>query len=114
MPYTDPEAQRKAVREGTRRYRSRRRGETAPTKPSAIPVGPLLPPDFRLRTIADAIVVLEKNIGAVDAEPTIPVGEKARIASTLIGVFIRAHEASNTEARIAALEAVINERSAIG
>jgi hypothetical protein len=66
--------------------------------------------EFRLRTAADVLDLLEEQVDAVvkDAESTAL--EKARCVGFLCGVTLRAIEAGDLAARLEALEAVLKAR----
>jgi len=71
MPYRDPERQRLAKNEAARRIRMRRR--TAGMEPMEPPLGPLVSQTVRLRSVGDALAVIETQINLVSnaAAPTL-------------------------------------------
>jgi hypothetical protein len=106
MPYADPEKARRYQRE----YRRIRRGGDRCTTPSTTP----LPTEFRLRTAADVLALLEEQVGAVRADPKAEALEKARAVGYLASVALRAIEAGNLTARIEMLEAILKQRNGDG
>ena len=65
----------------------------------------------RLKTGADVLAILEKQIDAVRADAGAGPLEKARLIGYLAGLGLKAIEAGNLEARIEMLEAVLNQRN---
>ena len=70
----------------------------------------LLPLEFRLRTTADVLDLLEEQVDAVVKDADSTALEKARCIGFLCGVTLRAIEAGDLAARLEALEAVLKAR----
>jgi hypothetical protein len=102
MPYTDPERGRQYQREYRR---TRRAGDSCTT-----PCTTLLPLEFRLRTAADVLDLLEEQVDAVVKDADSTALEKARCIGFLCGVTLRAIEAGDLAARLEALEGVLKAR----
>src|SRR5437016_3799907 len=103
MPYTDPDK----ARDYQRDYRRLRRNGDLCTTPGTTPV----PVEFRLKTAADVLALLEEQVAAVRAEAEAGTLEKARCIGFLAGVSLKAIEAGNLAARIEELEAVLKRRN---
>jgi len=101
VPFADPERRRAYQRE---RQRLRRAGR------SETPVQVELPTAFRVQTARDVLALLEEQINAVRADPTVSTLERARCVATLAGVALRAVEAGEMAERVAAVEAVLKTR----
>lgn len=101
MPYKDPEKRRAYNREW---MRLRRAGE------SGTPGGTQLPQEFKLQTAQDVIDLLAEQIAAVKQDQEAGTLEKARTIGYLLTIALKAIETANLEARIEALERVLNER----
>jgi len=102
MPYADPDRARGYQRE----YRRTRRAGDGCTTPCTTP----LPADFRLRTAADVLALIEEQVAAVRADADAGALEKARTVGFLAGVCLRAIEAGDMAARLEALETVLKAR----
>jgi hypothetical protein len=102
MPFADSGK----ARDYQRDYRRLRRTGGGCTSPCTTPI----PVEFRLKTAADVLALLEEQVNAVRADPDSGTTEKARTVGFLAGVALRAIEAGNTAARIEALEAVLKRR----
>jgi hypothetical protein len=104
VPYSDPDRARGYQRE----YRRSRRAGDLCTTPCTTPV----PADFRLKTAADVLALLEGQVAAVLAAPADEAGtlEKARAVGYLAGLSLKAIEAGNLAARLEALEATLKLR----
>jgi hypothetical protein len=101
MPYRDPDRSR----DYHRQYRRlRRAGE------STTPCQTAVPTEFRLRTAADVLAMLEEQVEAVRHDPESTTIEKARTIGFLANVVLRAIEAGNIAARLEALEAALRRR----
>lgn len=105
MPYRDPERQRLAKNEAARRRRARRR--TAGVEPVEPALGPLIPPTIRLRSVDDALTLLEGQTASVLTANARPL-ERARCIGYLLGIGLRAIEASILEQRISTIEERLN------
>jgi hypothetical protein len=103
MPYSDPGRARTYQRD----YRRLRRAGDGCTTPGTTQI----PLDFRLKTAADVLALLEEQIAAVRADSQAGALEKARTVGYLAGVSLRAIEAGNLAARIEMLEAVLKQRN---
>lgn len=103
MPYKDPEKQRAYNREW---MRMRRAGE------SGTPGGTPLPSEFRISAAKDILNLLAEQIEAVKQDTQAGTLEKARCIGYLAGIALKAVEAAGLEARIEALERILNERRA--
>jgi hypothetical protein len=73
-----------------------------------------VPVEFRLKTAADVLALLEEQISAVRAASEAGTLEKARTVGFLAGVALRAIEAGDLTARLEALEAVLKQRNRDG
>jgi hypothetical protein len=102
MPYIDPDRARNYQREYRR---TRRSGDSCTT-----PCTTLLPLEFRLRTAAEVLDLLEEQVDAVVKDPESTALEKARCVGFLCGVTLRAIEAGDVAARLEAVEAVLKAR----
>ena len=102
MPFANPDRSRGYQRE----YRRLRRGGDRCTTPCATPV----PGEFRLKTAADVLALLEEQVNAVRADADAGTMEKARTVGFLGSIALRAIEAGNLAARIEMLEAVLKQR----
>ena len=67
-------------------------------------------PPTRLKTGADVLAILEKQIDAVRNDAGVGPLEKARLIGYLVGLGLKAIETGNLEARIEMLEAVLKQR----
>jgi hypothetical protein len=105
MPYADADRSREYQRE----YRRTRRAGDGCTTPGTTP----LPADFRLKTAADVLALLEGQVAAVLGAPAGEAGtlEKARAVGYLAGLSLKAIEAGNLTARLEALEAALKLRT---
>ena len=107
MPYSDPEAQRKAKAESARRCRRRKKkhGTTGRRRTEgAEPADLLLPPGAQLRSHGDGLAVLERALRLVDGDETGHGLAKARTASLIVGTLLRNLDAADIEQRIETLE----------
>lgn len=102
VPYANAEQ----AREYQREYRRTRRAGDLCTTPGTSP----LPAEFRLRTAADVLDVLEEQVEKVRDDPDAGTLEKARTIGYLAGIALRAIEAGNIAARLEALETVLKQR----
>jgi hypothetical protein len=102
VPFANPDKARTYQRD----YRRLRRGGDGCTTP----VHPAVPVEFRLRTAADVLALLEEQVRAVRADAEAGALEKARTVGFLAGVSLKAIEAGNLAARIEMLEAVLKQR----
>src|SRR5436305_11514952 len=101
MPYADLDK----ARDYQRDYRRlRRNGDQCTT-----PVHPAIPVEFRLKTAADVLALLEEQVSAVRSDQAAGTLEKARTIGYLMGISLKAIEAGNLAARIEALEAVLKQ-----
>ena len=100
MPYKDPEKRRAYARE----YQRLQRAGVSQT-PGKTP----LPTEFRLQTAREAIDLLREQIEAVRRAKVKPT-ERARCIGYLAAIVLKAIEVAEVEARIEALEQVIQER----
>jgi hypothetical protein len=103
MSFADPQRARDYQRE----YRRLRRSGDGCTTPGTSP----LPAEFRLRTAADVLTLLQEQVEAVRADTEAGALEKARAVGYLAGIALRAIEAGNLAARIEMLEAVLKQRN---
>lgn len=101
MPYKDPEKQKEYKREWARMNRAGERGT---------PCGTPLPLPFRLKTVRDVLTLLEEQINAVREDKEAGTLEKARTIGYLAGIALKAVETADLEARVAALEEVLQGR----
>ncbi|MFL5340569.1 MAG: hypothetical protein ACJ8F7_10505 [Gemmataceae bacterium] len=102
MPFANPDRSRGYQRE----YRRLRRSGDGCTTPCTTPV----PVEFRLKTAADVLALLEEQVNAVRADVDAGTLEKARTVGFLGSIALRAIEAGNLAARIEMLEAVLKQR----
>jgi hypothetical protein len=101
VPFADPERRREYQRE---RARLRRAGRTDR------PVRPSLPDPIRIQTARDVLELLGEQINVLRADLSLGTVERARALGSLAGVALRAVETADLEARLAAVEAVLNLR----
>jgi hypothetical protein len=101
VPHKDPEQRRAYQREYRRTQRA---GQT--TTPAKADV----PAEFRLKTAADALALVEQQLAAVVADPTLGTVERARCVYQGVSVALRAIEAGDLAARLEAIEAVMRSR----
>src|SRR6476661_4015600 len=101
MPYKDTERQRAYQRDYGR---LRRAGETQTPRQTQVPT------EFRLKTAADVVALLEEQVTAVRADTTLGTVERARTIGYLAATALRAIEAGDMAARVEALEAVLKVR----
>lgn len=106
MPITDPDR----AREYQREYRRLRRTGDSCTTPRTT----RLPAEFRLRTAADVLALLDEQVAAVRDDGDAGALEKARTIGFLAGVSLRAIEAGDLAARIEILESVLKQRTEKG
>jgi hypothetical protein len=106
MPIADPDR----AREYQREYRRLRRGGDRCTTPSTS----RLPAEFRLKTAADVLALLDEQVAAVREDADAGALEKARTIGFLAGVSLRAIEAGDMAARIEMLEMVLKQRGGKG
>lgn len=102
MPYSDPAKARAYQRDYRRTPRS---GDARTT-----PVHPAVDPEFRLRTAADVVTLLEEQVSQVRDDSEAGTLEKARAIGYLLTVSLKAIEAGNLAARIEELEAILKRR----
>jgi hypothetical protein len=101
VPYKDADKQRAYQRDYGR---LRRAGETQTPRQT------LVPTEFRLKTAADVVALLEEQVAAVRDDPTLGTVERARTIGYLAATALRAIEAGDMAARVEALEAVLKVR----
>lgn len=103
MPISDPDR----AREYQREYRRLRRGGDPCTTPRTT----RLPAEFRLKTAADVLALLDEQVAAVREDSEAGTLEKARTIGFLAGVSLRAIEAGDLAARLEMLETVLKQRA---
>jgi hypothetical protein len=103
MPIADPDR----AREYQREYRRLRRAGDPCTTPRTT----RLPVEFRLKTAADVLALLDEQVAAVREDLEAGTLEKARTIGFLAGVSLRAIEAGDLAARIEILELVLKQRA---
>jgi hypothetical protein len=101
MPFRNPERRREYQRD---RARLRRAGRADSPAKTALP-GPI-----RVQTARDVLKLLGEQINLLRADLGLGTVERARALGALAGVALRAVETADLEARLAALEAVLNAR----
>ena len=101
MPFADPERRRAYQRE---RARLRRAGR------SDAPPRSTLPEPIRVQTARDVLDLLGEQINVLRADLSLGTVERARTLGSLAGVALRAVETADLEARLAAVEHVLNSR----
>jgi len=101
MPYKDPNKARDYHREYKRMQR---------TGSCQTPGQTRLPAEFRLRTAADVLALLDEQVDAVRNEQDASTLEKARCIGYLAGVALKAIEAGDMAARVEAIEGVLKQR----
>ena len=101
MPYADPKKQRDYQREHKRLQRA---GDCR--TPCRTP----LPVEFRLKTAADVLALLEEQVAAVRDDEDAGTLEKARCVGYLAGITLRAIEAGDLAARLEAVELTLKAR----
>lgn len=103
MPFRDPERRREYQRE---RAQLRRAGRIeAPAKA-------VLPEPIRVQTARDVLALLAEQINLLRSDLSLGTVERARTLGALAGVALRAVETADLEARLAALESVLELRRA--
>ena len=102
MPYVNPDR----AREYQREYRRTRRAGDSCTTPCTT----RLPLEFRLRTAADVLDLLEEQVDAVVKDADSSALEKARCVGYLASICLKAIEAGDVAARLEAVEAVLKAR----
>jgi hypothetical protein len=101
LPFLDAERRREYQRD---RARLRRAGRTdSPAKVA-------LPDPIRVQTARDVLDLLAEQINILRADLSLGSVERARTLGALAGVALRAVETADLEARLAALERVLNLR----
>lgn len=101
MPFKDPEARREYQRE---RARLRRAGRAdAPTTVS-------IPAPIRVQTARDVLELIAEQVNILRADLSLGSVERARCLGGLAGVALRAVETADLEARLIALESVLQQR----
>jgi hypothetical protein len=103
MPIADPGR----AREYQREYRRLRRGGDSCTTPRTS----RLPAEFRLKTAADVLALLDEQVAAVREAPEAGTLEKARTIGFLAGVSLRAIEAGDLATRLEMVESVLKQRA---
>jgi hypothetical protein len=106
MPFADADK----ARDYQRDYRRIRRAGDGCTTPCTTQV----PLDFRLKTAADVLTLLEEQVAAVRADRDAGALEKARVVGYLAGVSLKAIEVGNLAARVEILEAILKQRNGGG
>ena len=101
MPYKDPDKRRTYLRE----YRRLQRAGNGTT-----PGQTRIPAEFRLKTAADVLALLQEQVEAVRSDPSVGTLERARVAGYLASVALKAIEAGDLTARLEALEGVLKAR----
>jgi hypothetical protein len=101
VPYKDAETQRAYQRDYGR---LRRAGETQTPRQT------LVPTEFRLKTAADVIALLEEQVGAVREDTTLGTVERARTIGYLASIALKAIDTGDLAARLEALEMVLRTR----
>jgi hypothetical protein len=101
MPFADPDRRREYQRERARLRRAGRADSPAKTE---------LPTPVRVKTARDVLELLGEQINLLRADLSLGTVERARCLGGLAGVALRAVETADLEARLAALEAVLNAR----
>jgi hypothetical protein len=102
MPYKNPEAARDYHRDYKRLRRS---GECQTPSTTRVPT------DFRLKTAADVVALLEGQVRAVRDDTALATCDRARTIGYLASVSLRAIEAGDLAARLEAVEAVLKARA---
>src|SRR5204862_3786292 len=101
MPYKDPTTQRDYQREYARMRRS---GDCRTPRQTQVPH------EFRLKTAADVVAVLEEQVAAVRDDERAGTLEKARCIASVSNVALRAIEAGEIAARVDAIERALKAR----
>jgi hypothetical protein len=102
MPFKNPAT----ARDYQRDYQRLRRAGVCQT-PSKTQV----PTEFRLKTAADVVALLEEQVRAVREDATLATCDRARTIGYLAGVALRAIEAGDLTARLEAVEDVLKGRN---
>ena len=101
MPFADPERQRTYQRD----YKRLRRAGGSQT-----PGQSRLPVEFRLKTAADVLALLDEQVAAVRQDASLGSVERAKAVGYLAGIALRAIEAGDVAARLEALESILKSR----
>ena len=100
MPFADPEKRRQYDAEHKRRMRV---AEPCPTRLT-------LPVEFRAKTAADVLTLLNEQIETVRKDGSLGSVERAKAVGALAGIALRASDAGDVTARVEALESILNSR----
>jgi hypothetical protein len=101
LPFRDAERRREYQRD---RARLRRAGR------ADVPAKLALPDPIRIQTAKDVLGLLAEQINLLRTDVGLGTVERARALGALAGVALRAVETADLEARLAALENVLNLR----
>jgi len=102
MPFNDPAK----AREYQRTYKRLRRAGDCQT-----PGTTRLPAEFRLRTAADVLAILDEQVAAVREDQQAGTLERARCIGYMAAVALKAIEAGNLAARLEGLEQALKLRT---
>ncbi len=100
MPFADPEKRRQYDAEHKRRMRV---AEPCPTRLT-------LPVEFRAKTAADVLALLNEQIETVRQDHSLGSVERAKSVGYLAGIALRAIDAGDVAARLESLESILKSR----
>ena len=100
MPFADPEKRRQYDAEHKRRMRV---ADPCPTRLT-------LPVEFRAKTAADVLALLNEQIDTVRQDGSLGSVERAKSVGYLAGIALRAIDAGDVAARVEALESILKSR----
>jgi hypothetical protein len=100
MPFADPEKRREYDADYKRKARV---AEPCPTRLT-------LPAEFRAKTAADVLGLLNEQLDTVRHDASLGSVERAKAVGSLAGIALRAIEAGDVAARLEALEAILKSR----
>ena len=100
MPFADPEKRRAYDSDYKRKARA---ADPCPTRLS-------LPPEFRAKTAADVLGLLNEQLDTLRQDASLGSLERAKAVGYLAGIALRAIEAGDVVARLEAMEAILKSR----
>ena len=100
MPFADPEKRRQYDAEHKRKARV---AEPCPTRLT-------LPVEFRAKTAADVLGLLNEQLDTVRQDTSLGSVERAKAIGYLAGIALRAIDAGDVAARLEALESILKSR----
>ena len=100
MPFADPDKRREYDRDHKRQARV---AEPCPTRLT-------LPVEFRAKTAADVLGLLNEQLDTVRQDASLGSVERAKAVGYLAGIALRAIDAGDVAARVEALESILKSR----